>query len=193
MQNQWSETVSLKVSDSISLHGIELSDAAAIFQTINTQREYLREWLPFVDFTQTVEDSESFVRSVLDAPVHQRELTFVIRDGGVFAGLIGFKSTDWGNHKTEIGYWLSYPFQKRGIITRSVQRLSEFAFREQGINRIQIKCAVGNEASSRIPKRLGFSFEGIERDGERMSDGTFADIEVYSKLQADPTDSSLAG
>jgi ribosomal-protein-serine acetyltransferase len=68
-------------------------------------------------------------------------------------------------------------------VTRSVERLCDFAFNELGINRIQIKCAVGNSASSNIPKRLGFIFEGIEREGELLSNGFFTDLEVYSKLK----------
>lgn len=51
------------------------------------------------------------------------------------------------------------------------------------LNRVQIKCAVGNTPSSNIPKRLGFQFEGIERAGELFTEGSFADIEVYSLLK----------
>jgi len=35
------------------------------------------------------------------------------------------------------------------------------------MNRVQIRCGVGNDKSSAIPRRLGFTFEGIERAGER--------------------------
>jgi len=53
------------------------------------------------------------------------------------------------------------------------------------MNRIQIKCASGNIPSKKIPQRLGFSLEGIERDGELLSDGKFTDLEVYSMLKKD--------
>ncbi|MFV0598592.1 MAG: GNAT family N-acetyltransferase, partial [Bacteroidales bacterium] len=53
------------------------------------------------------------------------------------------------------------------------------------INRIQIKCAVGNIPSKNVPKRLGFVFEGIEREGELLSSGVYTDIEVYSKLKSE--------
>lgn len=60
-----------------------------------------------------------------------------------------------------------------------------FAFGELDINRIQIKCAVGNISGKKIPRRLGFTPEGIERDGELLSNGKFTDIEVYGKLRND--------
>lgn len=51
------------------------------------------------------------------------------------------------------------------------------------MNRIQIKCAVGNRPSNAIPLRLGFKFEGIEREGELLASGYYADINVYSILK----------
>ncbi len=63
--------------------------------------------------------------------------------------------------------------------------ICDFAFKTLNINRIQIKCAVGNTPSSNIPKRLNFKFEGIERDGELLSENHFVDLEIYSKLKSD--------
>ena len=112
-----------------------------------------------------------------------REYVFVIYYKKAFAGLIGFKQSDSINRKTEMGYWICESVQGNGIATKSVQALMKFAFSELLVNRIQIKCAVGNLKSKNIPKRLGFVFEGIERDGERMSNGSYCDIEVYSFLK----------
>jgi ribosomal-protein-serine acetyltransferase len=42
----------LQISEQLSLRQLELNDYTDIFHTINTQREYLGRWLPFVEFTQ---------------------------------------------------------------------------------------------------------------------------------------------
>jgi ribosomal-protein-serine acetyltransferase len=175
----------LTVNTDIELRSLDLSDASDIFGTINSQREYLGKWLPFVEFTHRVEDSESYVRSVTEAPDYCFEHVFAIRKQNVFAGLIGFKDTDRLNKKTEIGYWLSVKFQKQGIITQSVSMLCQFAFNELGLNRVQIKCAVGNNPSRNVPLRLGFTFKGIERQGELLTGNIFADLEIYSKLKSE--------
>ena len=175
----------IRVTDNILLRPIELSDAFDIFNTIDTQREFLGKWLPFVAFTRKVEDTVQFISSVLNVAHENRDDTFVIHYQGQFAGLIGFKSTDKQNKRTEIGYWLSEPYQKKGIMTLSVQSLIQLAFAEMNIHRIQIKCAVGNIPSRSIPLRLGFKYEGTERDGELLSENLFTDIEVYSKLKTD--------
>jgi ribosomal-protein-serine acetyltransferase len=173
----------INLNDSLLLKQIEISDAKDLFETVNSQRVYLRKWLPFIDLIKGIKDEEDFINSINSVSNDNREFVFVIHYNQIFAGLIGFKSTDKINKKTEIGYWLSEPYQKKGIITESVKALIDFAFNELGLNRIQIKCAVGNTPSSKIPKRLKFQFEGIEREGEFSSCGIFIDVEVFSLLK----------
>jgi len=173
----------IKVSDHILLKQIELSDAEDIFNTIDNQRAYLGKWLPFVDVSRKIENTEFFIRKMLENPTDN--YVFVIHYDGLFAGLIGFKDSDKQNKRTELGYWLSDVYQKKGIVTQSVQTLCEFAFDELGMNRIQIRCAVGNIPSKKIPQSLGFVLEGVERDGEKLTGGIYTDLEVYSKLKTD--------
>lgn len=177
--------IQLIVNDDISVRHIALHDAEDIFNIINTQREYLGKWLPFVQFTKELKHSQGFIESVFASPEAYRELVFVVHYQDKLVGLIGFRDTDHGNNKTEIGYWLSEPMQKKGIMSQSVKRLVDYAFEELGMNRVQIKCAVGNVPSKNIPKRLGFVYEGIEREGELYADGSYMDIEVYSFLRKD--------
>lgn len=176
----------LTIANNILLRNISQEYAEDIFKTINSQRSYLREWLPFIDKTTDLIDTVSYIESVENAHYEQKDEVFVILCDGKFAGIIGFKLTDKDNMKTEIGYWLSDEMQGKGIVTRSCKELLRYAFVELNLNRVQIKTAVGNHKSKRIPKKLGFKFEGIERDGELLNCG-FTDIEVYSLLRSEFT------
>lgn len=175
----------LRVTDDIILKQIELADANIVFETISKERNYLRKWLPFVDQTYEIIDTESFILSIYAEPRDRQDLVFVIHFRDEFVGLIGFKGIDKANRKVEIGYWLSEQFQKRGIMTQSLRRLVDYAFKQMDINRVQVKCAVGNHPSKNIPKRLGFVLEGIERDGELLVDNMFTDLEIYSFIKSD--------
>ena len=161
--NMNSDKQIIQVNKETQLRLISIDDAKSIFETIDSQREYLGRWLPFVGYTDSIDDSIAFISSVLQTPADRAEQVFVIYQNDKFAGVVGFKDTDRLNRKTEIGYWLSQPFQKKGIITQSVQKLVEYAFNKLEMNRIQIRCAVGNEPSKRIPQRLNFKFEEIGR------------------------------
>ena len=172
----------LIVSEEIVLRHLIPLDASDIYNTINEQRSYLGQWLPFVAKTTSISDTEDYISYSLNVS-HATDRVFTIRMKDQFVGLIGFKCIDEANHRLEIGYWLAESYQHRGIMTQSVDKLCAYAFERMNINRIQIKCAVGNTQSANIPHRLNFTLEGIERQGEQMSTGKFVDLEVYSLLK----------
>lgn len=175
---------SLVVNDHIRLETLKLSMAQQIFNTIDRDRLYLKQWLPFVEMTQDITDTERFIKSVSSDKKYKRDDIYCIWYRETFAGLIGFKDTDWNNRKTELGYWLAEELQGKGIITNSVKKLISYAFVKMKLNRVQIKVAVGNDKSAAIPNRLGFQIEGIERAGE-FHENKFLDLQVFSLLKQD--------
>ncbi|MGQ8335670.1 GNAT family N-acetyltransferase [Sunxiuqinia sp. A32] len=172
----------LQVNNNIRLERLNMNHAFQVFQAIDQNREFLSPWLPFVQDTSTQEDTESFIQTVTNKSNADRDEVFVIWVKNYFAGLIGYKDTDRVNWKTEIGYWLIKSMCGKGIVTLSVKELCNFAFSQMNMNRIQVKCAIGNQKSAAIPKRLGFHFEGIERAGEKHRQG-YLDLEIYSMLK----------
>ncbi len=172
----------LTIDDDQFLERMSLSHVGAIFSAIDQNRKFLRKWLPFVDFTVKSADTEKFVRSILEKPATIRDEVYVIWYKFEFAGLIGFKDVDRINDKIEIGYWLTEKMTGKGIATSATRKMVNLAFRNMDMNRVQIRCGVGNHKSSAIPRRLGFTFEGIERSGERHNH-IYIDLEVFSLLK----------
>lgn len=175
----------IKIDEKLELKQLKRTDAKEVFTAIDSQRRYLGKWLAFVAQTKKLADTENFITSVVDAPEDEFNFVFTIRKENKFIGLIGFNNTDRLNKKTQLGYWLLEEFQQEGIMTRSVEKLCQFAFNQQNLNKIEIKCASGNTASKKIAKRLNFKFEGIERQGLLVADNNFTHLEVYSKLKSD--------
>ena len=60
------------LNDTARLHALQLTDAEDIFRAIDSQRDYLGKWLPFVEFTRSVEDSVQFVTEALELPEDKR-------------------------------------------------------------------------------------------------------------------------
>lgn len=172
----------LIIDDHQFLERLNLSHVEVIFNAIDQNRIFLRKWLPFVDFTKKTIDTEKFVKSILEKPLANRDEVFIIWYKYDFAGLIGFKDIDRVNDKIEIGYWLIEKLTGKGIATVATRKMVNLAFRNMEMNRVQIRCGIGNEKSSAIPRRLGFSFEGIERSGERHNH-SYIDLEVFSLLK----------
>jgi len=169
----------LTVDADLYLRPATVADAEALFRIIDSQRPYMRRWLPFVDLTRQASDTALYLQTIAGSTTDK---IFVIIANEEVAGLIGFKSIEYFNRKLEIGYWLSELQQGKGIMRRSCSRLIKHAFEDLNMNHVQLKVALGNHRSSNIPEKLGFTKEGIERDGELLN-GTFQDLQIYSLLK----------
>ena len=174
----------IRIDRNTRLETVKLSMTPVIFSAIDKDRKYLQKWLPFIEFSNQESDTYKFLQSVINQPNKEKDEIYSIWYKEEFAGLVGFKETDWINKKTELGYWLSERMQGKGIITCCVKALVRFAFKKLKLNRVQIKVAPGNSKSAAIPKKLGFLFEGIERAGEKHQQ-LYRDLEVYSLLAND--------
>lgn len=168
-----------QISDKIAIREIRSEDAEALFDILNENRQYMRTWLPFVDATEQAEDTLTYINLVLETENTQ----YALLCDGEHIGMVGFNVADPINQRIEIGYWMSPHCEGKGIMTQTVKELIKIAFFEKNMNRVQIRVAVENAKSWRIPERLGFTLEGVERDGELLVDNVFTDIRVYSLLK----------
>jgi ribosomal-protein-serine acetyltransferase len=82
------------------------------------------------------------------------------------------------DRKAEIGYWLGERFIGKGLMTKTCCTLGTFASDELGMHKVGIHCATDNIRSCAIPKRLGFTHEGLFRDAEWLYD-YFVDLVVF--------------
>jgi ribosomal-protein-serine acetyltransferase len=172
----------LIIRDDLELRLLEERHAPIVFEAVDKNRAYLREWLPWVDATVEVADTVRFIQASL-AQFANNDGVFGagIWHAGQFAGTAGFLKIDWPNRSVEMGYWLAEAFQGRGIMTDVCRALVCFAFGEWKLNRVQIRCAAGNEKSCAIAKRLGFQLEGTLREAELVN-GRHLDLHVWSVL-----------
>jgi ribosomal-protein-serine acetyltransferase len=155
-----------------------------LFSLMNQNREYLREWLPWLDANKSPEDTKEFIRDSLEQFTNNNGFQSGIWFKGKLAGVIGYHKIDWANRATSIGYWLGASFQGKGLMTKACRILVDYAFNEFGLNRVEIRCAVENKKSRAIPERLGFKEEGIIRQAEWLYD-RFVDHVVYGMLASE--------
>lgn len=173
----------INITETIVLRPTTLESTSDIYEAIIGNRNYLRTWLPFVDWTKGESDTLAYVQGVID----KEEIQYSIYDSDKFIGRIGFNHMDPLNHKAEIGYWIIEEAQGKGIVTKSVKELLKLAFTDLNLNKIVIRAGIGNSKSRSIPEKLGFTLEGIERDGELLVDNKYTDLAVYGLLKKEFT------
>ena len=174
----------LDLDEEITLRLIQESDAGELFELTEKSRAELREWLPWVDGTQTKRDSLAFIQHSLEAYEARRSLNCGIIYNGKLCGMLGFNLVDWPNRVGHIGYWLATDMVGRGIMSRAVSGLIHYGFYELDLNRMEIRAAIGNWKSRAIPERLKFKDEGTVRESEWLYDH-FVDHVVYGMLRSE--------
>lgn len=86
------------------------------------------------------------------------------RESRRMIGTCGFTKIDTANNGAEIGYVLNPDFWGRGIATEVTSKILEFGFCELELQRIEARFMKGNEASFRVMKKIGMTFEGYRKD-----------------------------
>ncbi|MFT4416959.1 GNAT family N-acetyltransferase [Fredinandcohnia humi] len=173
-----------QIDADLSLKLIELGDAERIFELTNESREYLREWLPWLDTTTKVEDTRDYIQFCLKSYAENKGLYTVIVFRNEIVGVASYNSIDHRNKIAYIGYWLGQKYQGNGIMTKVAKALTSYAFDVLKLNRVEIRAAVENQKSRAIPERLGFVNEGQVRQTEWLYDH-YVDHIVYGMLVKD--------
>ena len=172
----------LEVAPGIEIRLFELRDAETVFAVVERNRAYLREWLPWVDITTSAENIRTFIARVREQFESGRGPQAGIWIEGAFAGSVGCHPIDWPNRHCSIGYWIEERYQGKGIMTRCCTSLTDYLFLDLGLHRVTIQCGTGNLRSCAIPERLGFTREGLTREGEWVNDH-WVDLVLWGMLE----------
>lgn len=170
-----------KIDDQLSLKLAEVSDADRLFDLTEKARDYLKEWLPWLDLTTSVEDTREFLSGTMKGYAENKSMTTVVLYEREIVGTAGFNSINWSNKTAYIGYWLGHEYQGRGIMTKVAGALTDYAFNHLKLNKVEIRAAEENKKSRGIPERLRFVKEGKIRQAEWLYDH-YVDHVVYGIL-----------
>src|SRR5690606_18185551 len=171
----------LNVDDDIELRLFTQDDAHLLHSLITTNRNHLDQWLRWSARVQTLENTHDFIQRMLDR-YHAKEGFHVgLWYRGQLAGGIACRDMNYDSLHAEIGYWLGEEFVGKGLVAKSCRAIITLLFEQEQMHRIEIQCATDNLKSRAVAERLGFTFEGVKRESEWITDN-FRDHALYSLL-----------
>jgi ribosomal-protein-serine acetyltransferase len=175
---------SYDLGDGAELRMLEVRHAAEFVTLVEENREFFGAWLGWAYRIHNVEDAEHFIGRGVDRFAEDGLPWIGIWQDGKMAGGILFFPLEGMIKATKIGYWLAEWANGRGLMTRAIRPVLGYVFEDLKLNRVGLEAEPANLNSKRMAERLGFTFEGIRRDGWQTK-GEFVDIGVYSMLAAD--------
>jgi RimJ/RimL family protein N-acetyltransferase len=157
----------------IVIRSFQPADAEALYQTVAASREHIARWLEWTDQHTSAEASRDVI-----------EFTFGVfaRETGALLGGLGLHPHHWDVPSFEIGYWLAASAEGHGYITEAATALVNYALRELGALRIEIRCNALNVRSAAVARRLGFAQEALLRHEQRTADGTLRDTLIFARV-----------
>lgn len=137
----------------------------------------LRDTFPF---PYTEKDAKGFIEEFIP---NTSGKIFAIDVEGKAVGAIGvllFK--DEYRMTAELGYWLGEKYWNKGIITKAVEKITDFAFKNFEIHKIYAKVYNYNEASCKVLLKNGYELEARLVENV-IKNGVFADELIYAKFR----------
>lgn len=162
-----------------------LENAVRMFAYVDRDRERLRKFLPWVDAVKSVDDEVAYIESTIDkwAAFDYFDFGIFRNADAVYLGNAGVHSIAWGDDRCEIGYWILGDFERQGYISDAVTLLEKACF-ATGFNRVEIRCSSLNARSANVPRRNGYTLDGMLRQ-DAVENGGYRDTLVFSKLRSD--------
>jgi RimJ/RimL family protein N-acetyltransferase len=136
--------------------------------------------------------AEEFVRRVPKDWDAGKHLTWGIREQDRLIGTIGLYRMD-GDGTGEIGFWMAPDSRGGGRLREAANAVIDWGFSDDGgpgLHRIEWRAVVGNDASARVARALGFRYEGTLRqalaNAKHRDDGWIAALLKDDDRMAQP-------
>ena len=153
----------------ITLRPFSLVDRRQWQRVRRDNREWLGQWeatVPKFDRnSQSDTGAASFtkmLRTFRKEAKAGRSFSFAIFKGPNLIGQINLGGIIYGALRGgHIGYWISKEYSNRGYMTEAVNMVTDFAFNELALHRLEINIRPENEPSIRVAEKCGYLYEGL--------------------------------
>lgn len=172
----------MKTDLKIRLRAVEIDDASLLFEWENNSDiwEVSNTTAPFSRY-----QIEQYVLSAQNDIYETGQLRLMIEadiDGNsTVVGMVDLFDFDAINQRAGVGIMIHKQFQNKGIATKSLEILCNYAFDTLLLHQLYCNISADNENSIKLFTSSGFQLVGVQKDWLRAKDG-FKDIWLFQKI-----------
>jgi len=148
--------------DSFYIDKIQQKDAWNLCDFMTANEDRLKDYFPGTLAQNLTPDlSKRFTEKKVKQYHLKEEFLFTIKEKEThkLAGLVYIKELDWEKKQGEFAYCVGYQFEGKGLITKAIKSLSEFAFNDLKLITFQIIVHKDNIGSVKIAKNCNFIWQ----------------------------------
>jgi RimJ/RimL family protein N-acetyltransferase len=169
------------------LRGSRRADASSFFDLVHAERERLVESFAEMARISSTSDADRYLVKVEKDSRRNIEFCYGMWHISMdrLIGQIKVKNIDWRIPSAELSYFIAGAWCKQGLTAEGTAAILDAAFSRLSFARVFVRIAATNSASISLAKRLGFLYEGTQRNGFRDGSGMLRDADVLSMTDAD--------
>ncbi len=150
--------------EDIRLEALSESHLQEYWQSIERSRDTIESWLGAFFSPPTENETRAFLLDRHSDWQKGNEYYFAIFHEATFVGL-GFINTINVRHCfANLGYWVDSDQTGRGYATKIARALSNFAFEDISLCRVELVIDVNNIGSQKVAEKAGAMYEGTLRN-----------------------------
>ncbi|MGW0820817.1 GNAT family N-acetyltransferase [Streptomyces sp. NPDC002845] len=167
--------------DGAELRPLEPWHAEEFLAHLERGREFINRFVPFGEKATNLASARQMLQKYADIrAADSASLHGLWLDDKLVGGVL-FLNFDAEQGNCEVGCWLEPAGTGRGLVTRAMRVLIDFAVEQRGIHRVEWVAASGNIPSVNVARRLGMARDGVRRQSY-LHHGVRQDLEVWSIL-----------
>ncbi|WP_036381236.1 GNAT family N-acetyltransferase [Muricauda sp. MAR_2010_75] len=169
------------MSEAVKINYLSESDAEDLYLMMTSNADIFKRFFPStLSQNESVENSQIYISKKKKEIQTKSEFAFAIRNiDGVVIGLVILKDIKLDSGEGELAYCLDKAEQGKGIVSKSVKFVSEFAFNELNLKKLKIFAHKSNLASIRVAEKTGFRWIKTISKAYQAPNEAYLDMELY--------------
>jgi [ribosomal protein S5]-alanine N-acetyltransferase len=155
-------------------------DVAAFMNVMGD--DAVTRYVPYGSWTSPADGHAWLERMrLIEADGSATVFTIAERESNLAIGTILYLRGDDASQRAEVGYTLASHHWGRGLMTEALRAWVGYGIEAHRLHRIEAQIDPRNAASARVLQRLGFAYEGTQRE-RYFTKGEWCDSALYALL-----------
>ncbi|MFE3869357.1 GNAT family N-acetyltransferase [Flavobacterium sp. LS2P90] len=174
--------MNIMITENFVIDKLKTTEANELHLLIMDNAERFRRFFPLtLSSNATVEKSAEYIE-IKEKEIQQKvNFTFAIREihSQKIIGLIIIKKIDWTKRIGELAYCIGKNFEGKGLVTKAVKAISDFAYNELDLKTLQIIAHKTNLESMKVAQNSSFIWKKTLLNEFTPKDQAPLDMELY--------------
>jgi len=174
----------IDLGNGAELRPLEPWQAPEFLAHMDRARGTVDPWIPWAGLSTDLPTATATLQRYADKAAADAGRLYGIWLDGTLVGGTMFVHFNAASSSCEVGCWLEPAAQGRGLVTKAVRLIIDWAMEVRGIYRVEWHCRTDNVASSSVARRVGMHLDGVLR-GDFLYRGVRHDTQVWSLIAPD--------